>query len=212
MTAADYLFWSDWEPATLRTVSKSRIRSLWHDVQEGADGIHDTTEGAFPEDGIELELSPAASQVPEGGLLQVGGTCGHCSRPLSPDMALPYLIPAGEQPEGLRNIRIDMIMGELREAFTAGYVREGAAHPDVLRRAPRDFLLNVIRGSREGAGPEFCPWLDFSRAGSCKTARGKWEQGAGRACSGGAIPQEQPRAMNTRRGNPYQEPAPPRNP
>lgn len=211
MTAADYLFWSDWERCNLEDRFQKPDPVLMAMTQEGADGVHDTTEGAFPEDGIELELSPAASQVLKGAYYKWEDVRTLLPA-LSPDMALPYLIPAGEQPEGLRNIRIDMIMGELREAFTAGYVREGAAHPDVLRRAPRDFLLNAHPWLTEkGPDRKFCPWLDFSRAGSCKTARAKWEQ-AGRAWFRRCYPSGTTTGYEYQEGKPYQEPAPPRNP
>jgi hypothetical protein len=80
MTAADYLFWSDWERCNLEDRFQKPDPVLMAMTQEGADGVHDTTEGAFPEDGIELELSPAASQVLKGGLITSGRTCGHCSR------------------------------------------------------------------------------------------------------------------------------------
>ena len=131
---------------------------------------------------------------------------------LLPDMALPYLIPAGEQPEGLRNIRVSIIMGELREAFTAGNVREGGEHPEVLKRAPRDFLQNAHPWLTEkGPDRKFCPWLDVSRAGCCKTARAKWEQ-AGRQWFRRCYPSGTTAGYEYQEGKPYQEPAPPRNP
>lgn len=119
MTAADYLFWSDWERCNLEDRFQKPDPVLMAMTCEGADGIHDTTEKAIPEDAIELEMVPAVSQALKGPYYKWEDVRTLLPA-LSPDMALPYLIPAGEQPEGLRNIRIDMIMGGIARGVHRG--------------------------------------------------------------------------------------------
>ena len=48
MTAADYLFWSDWERCNLEDRFQKPDPVLMAMTQEGADGVHDTTEGHSP--------------------------------------------------------------------------------------------------------------------------------------------------------------------